>query len=295
MAQDIRSNFAQAGIGILGGTGLYEMEGLEILEEVLLETPFGKPSDAFMVGVLEGKRVAFLSRHGRGHRILPREMNYRANIYGFKMLGVQRIISISAVGSLREELKPKDIVLSDQFFDRTHRQSTFFGGGVAVHISFDQPVCPELSGVLFNSGQDLNLPLHKGGTYLCMEGPAFSTKAESNIYRQWGCDVIGMTSATEAKLSREAEICYATMSLVTDYDVWHESEEPVSAEIIFENLELNIENAKNILKRAVQSLPEKGGEACTCRRALENCIVTESELIPIEVKERLKYIIGKYL
>ncbi|MGD2295552.1 MAG: S-methyl-5'-thioadenosine phosphorylase [Candidatus Aminicenantes bacterium] len=295
MTPNNRSDLPQAGLGILGGTGLYEMEGLEISEEVFLETPFGKPSDAYMVGVLEGKSVVFLSRHGRGHRILPYELNYRANIYGFKKLGVERIISISAVGSLKEELKPRDIVLADQFFDRTHRKSTFFGDGIAVHIGFDQPVCPELSETLYRAGKELKLPLHKGGTYICIEGPAFSTKSESKIYRQWGCDVIGMTSATEAKLSREAEICYATMSLVTDYDVWHESEEPVSAEIIFENLEQNRENAKSILKRTVQSLPEHPGKGCDCQRAVENCIVTRADLITEEVKEKLKCIVGKYL
>lgn len=295
MVQEKRTDLPQVALGILGGTGLYEMDGLEILEEVFLETPFGKPSDAYIVGDLEGKRVVFISRHGRGHRILPHELNYQANIYGFKMLGVKRLISISAVGSLKEELRPKDIVISDQFFDRTSRRGTFFGDGVAVHVSFDQPVCSEIADVLFRAGEDLGLRIHKGGTYLCMQGPAFSTKAESQIYRKWGCDVIGMTSATEAKLSREAEICYATMSLVTDYDVWHESEEPVTTEMILENLAKNVDNAKRILKGAIQSLPEKVGENCACQRAVENCIVTRKDLIPQEAKDRLKYILEKYL
>ena len=295
MDQETKLNLPRVKIGILGGTGLYEMEGLEVLEEIFLDTPFGKPSDAYMIGVLEGKKVAFLSRHGRGHQILPYELNYRANIFGFKKLGVERLFSVSAVGSLKEELRPRDIVLVDQFFDRTHRRSTFFGEGVAVHIGFDQPVCPQIVDALFDSGKKTGLRIHKGGTYMCMEGPAFSTKAESNIYRQWGCDVIGMTSATEAKLSREAEICYATMSLVTDYDVWHESEEPVSAEMILDNLKQNIQNAKNVLKEAILSLPEEGAESCACRRAVENCIITQSDLIPDATKDRLWPIIGKYL
>jgi 5'-methylthioadenosine phosphorylase len=281
--------------GILGGTGLYEMEGLEILEELQIETPFGSPSDAYRIGLLEGKKVAFLSRHGRGHRLLPHELNYRANIYGFKMLGTERILSVSAVGSLKEGVKPKDIVLPGQFFDRTRRKNTFFGEGVAVHIGFHQPVCPALVDLLYQAARDLGLNIHKGGTYLCIEGPAFSSKAESNIYRQWGCDVIGMTSATEAKLCREAEICYATMSLVTDYDVWHESEEPVSAEIILDNLANNIENARNLLRKTVSILPAHQDEACGCLTALADGIVTEKKLIPESTKEKLKYIIGKYI
>lgn len=285
----------QVTTGILGGTGLYEMDGLEISEEIRLETPFGTPSDSYMIGNLEGVQAAFLSRHGRGHRHLPHELNYRANIYGFKMLGVERILSVSAVGSLKEELRPKDIVIPDQFFDRTHRRNTFFGEGIAVHIGFDSPVCPALSGLLYETGQSLELRIHRGGTYMCMEGPAFSTKAESNIYRSWGCDVIGMTSVTEAKLSREAEICYATMSLVTDYDVWHESEEPVSAEIILSNLAKNIENAKRLLKKTVLSLPSHQGDTCGCQNAVANCVVTRKSLIPESTKENLKYILGKYL
>ena len=294
MEPEMRRGLYQADLGILGGTGLYEIDGIQIIEEIFLETPFGKPSDAFFIGELEGKKIAFLSRHGRGHKILPFELNYRANIYGLKMLGVKRIISISAVGSLREELRPKDIVVPDQYFDRTHRKSTFFGEGIAVHVSLDPPICPEFAGFLYDTGKEMGLSVHQGGTYICIEGPAFSTKAESNIYRQWGCDIIGMTGATEAKLCREAEICYATLSLVTDYDVWHESEEPVTAELIFENLGQNIKNAKKILKQAIRLIPDHSFKECSCQSALAHSIVTKTDLIPVEVKNNLKYIIGKY-
>jgi 5'-methylthioadenosine phosphorylase len=285
----------KADIGILGGTGLYGIDGISGLETVHLETPFGSPSDAYLIGALEGRSVAFLSRHGRGHRLLPSDINYRANIYGFKMLGVERLISVNSCGSLKLEIRPRDIVLSDQFFDWTRRKNSFFGEGVAAHISFAQPVCPEVSAVLHESAGELGLCCHKGGTYICIEGPAFSSKAESNIYRQWGCDVIGMTAATEAKLSREAEICYATLNLVTDYDVWHAEEETVSVELILENLRLNIENAKAVIKKAVASLAVSRGEKCDCGRAIENCLVTEPSLISPEVKERLRLIIGKYI
>ncbi len=286
---------ARAEIGILGGTGLYEMEGFSHLEEVKVSTPFGEPSDAFVLGSLEGKKVAFLSRHGRGHRLLPSDINYRANIYGFKQLGATRIIAVNSCGSLKEELKPRDIVLSDQFFDRTRRRSTFFGEGIAAHISFAHPVCPELVEVLYQAGQELRLPVHKGGTYLCIEGPAFSTKAESRIYRQWGADVIGMTAATEAKLAREAELCYATINLVTDYDVWHEEEESVSVELILENLRRNIANAKALIRRALALIPAERGARCACASALANTIVTRPDLIPPELKEKLALLIGKYI
>jgi 5'-methylthioadenosine phosphorylase len=285
----------QAEIGLLGGTGLYEFEGIEVIDEQALETPFGKPSDSYIIGAYEGKKIAFLNRHRKGHRILPSEINYRANIYGFKMLGVERIISVNSVGSLKEEIRPRDIVFSDQFFDRTRRKNTFFGEGIAAHISFAHPVCSDLSRVLFETGEKLGLRVHPKGTYICIEGPAFSTKGESHIYRSWRCDVIGMTSVTEARLCREAEICYATMNLVTDYDVWHEEEETVSVELILENLRHNIHNAKSIVKEALVMLPSGRGEACECSRALKNCIVTSPDLIPPEIKERLKYIIGKYL
>ena len=290
-----RNSPPQVEIGIIGGTGLYEIEGIEDIRKVNLDTPFGEPSDSYILGELEGKRVAFLSRHSRGHRILPSEINYRANIYGFKLLGVNRVISVNSVGSLKEEIKPRDIVFPDQFYDRTRRKHTFFGEGIVAHISFAEPVCSELSNFLYEIVKDMGLRVHKGGVYICIEGPAFSTKAESNIYRSWGCDVIGMTSVTEAKLCREAEICYATMNLVSDYDVWHEVEENVSVELIMENLSCNINNVKNIVKKAVASLPYQRSGECECENALKNCIVTQLDLIPHEIKEKLKPIIGKYI
>lgn len=295
MVNEKQEKLPNAEIGILGGTGLYEIEGIEDMERVSLETPFGRTSDAYTIGSLEGKKVAFLSRHGKGHRIFPSEINYRANIYGFKMLGVERIISVNSVGSLKEEIKPRDIVFSDQFFDRTRRKNSFFGDGIVAHISFAQPVCPELSGVLFNAGEELELRVHSGGTYICIEGPAFSSKAESNIYRLWGCDVIGMTSATEAKLCREAEICYSTMNQVCDYDVWHAFEEPVSVEMILENLRQNIHNAKAIIKKAVAALSAQRSGECECAQAIKNCIVTQSDFIPENTKEKLRFIIEKYI
>jgi len=295
MDAERQDKLPQVEVGIVGGTGLYEIEGIEDVEEVKLETPLGRPSDVYVTGSLEGKRVAFLSRHSKGHRILPSEINYRANIYGFKMLGVQRIISVNSVGSLKEEIKPRDIVFSDQFFDRTRRKNSFFGEGIAAHISFDQPVCPELSRSLFSVGRELKLRVHQGGTYICIEGPAFSSKAESNIYRFWGCDVIGMTSATEAKLCREAEICYATMNLVCDYDAWHSFEEPVTIEIILENMRLNVDNAKAIIKKAVAVLKPQKSSECDCAQALENCIITHPDLIPEDIKNRLHFITGKYI
>ncbi len=285
----------QAEIGILGGTGLYEIDGIDNLEENAFETPFGKPSDTYVTGALEGKKVAFLARHSRGHRFLPSEINYRANIYGFKMMGVTRVISVNSVGSLKEKIKPKDIVISDQFYDRTRRRNTFYGEGIAVHISFAHPVCPELSQFLFETGKNLGMRVHPKGTYICIEGPAFSTKAESGIYRSWNCDIIGMTSVTEARLCREAEICYATMSLVTDYDVWHEEEESVSVELILENLRHNIHNAKSIIKKALAELPTERGDTCECSRAIKNCFVTSHERIPEETKKKLHHIIGKYI
>src|SRR5512135_513923 len=240
MANKGGAGLPQAAVGILGGTGLYEIDGLTDVREVRLSTPFGEPSDPYVLGTLEGKRVAFLSRHGRGHRLLPAEINYRANLYGFKMLGVGRIISVNSVGSLKADIRPRDIVLADQFYDRTRRANTFFGGGIVAHISFGQPVCPLLSRAVFEAADGLGLRAHPSGTYISIEGPAFSSRAESCIYKSWGCDVIGMTAATEAKLAREAEICYATMNLVTDYDVWHAEEEPVTVELILQNLWHNI-------------------------------------------------------
>jgi 5'-methylthioadenosine phosphorylase len=283
----------RAEVGILGGTGLYEIEGIQNLREVKLKTPFGDPSDAYLLGRLEGREVAFLSRHGRGHRYLPMEINYRANIYGFKMLGVERVLSVNSCGSLKQEIKPKDIVISDQFFDRTHRLNTFFGGGVAAHIGFAQPVCSDLAATLTRAGRKLGLRIHPRGVYLCIEGPAFSTKAESNIYRQWGCDVIGMTAATEAKLCREAEICYASLNLVTDYDVWHEEEETVSVELILQNLRANVEHAKAVIKKTLASLGPRA--ACGCATALRNVIVTAPGLIPDGLKKKLGPLVKGHL
>jgi 5'-methylthioadenosine phosphorylase len=284
-----------ADIGILGGTGLYDMEGIKNLKSLSLQTPFGKPSDAYMTGILEGKKIAFLSRHGRGHRLLPSEINYRANIYGFKMLGVSRVISVNSVGSLKEEIKPTDILFPDQFYDRTVRENSFFGNGLAAHIGFAHPVCPDLSNVLYRIGKEMGLRVHDKGIYLCIQGPHFSTISESNIYRKWGCDVIGMTSATEAKLCREAEICYASMSLITDYDVWHESEDSVSVEMILENMRENVNNAKSIIRKAVKILPDGKERKCECQNALKNCIVTDPSKIPPSARKKLGLIIDKYL
>ena len=285
----------RADIGILGGTGLYAIDGIKNVREIKLKTPLGDPSDAYIVGVLEGKRVAFLSRHGRGHIHLPSEINYRANVLGFKMLGVRKLISVNSVGSLREEIRPRDIVFADQFFDKTHRRSTFFGEGLAAHVALARPVCAGLSKFLYDTAVSLGLRAHLGGTYICMEGPAFSTKAESRIHRLWGGDVIGMTGATEAKLFREAEICYATMNLATDYDCWHRSEESVSVDLILENLRKNIDNAKAIIKTAVAGLPADADCADGCGNALQGAIVTDPRLIPAATKRKLALIIGRHL
>jgi 5'-methylthioadenosine phosphorylase len=285
----------RATIGILGGTGLYEIEGIEDISEVSLDTPFGSPSDSFILGSLEGTRIAFLSRHGRGHRLLPAEINARANIYGFKRLGVEQLISVNSVGSLKEEIKPKDFVVVDQFFDRTHRVNTFFGGGIAAHVGLAHPVCPSLSGDLKQSASRLGIRIHAGGTYLCIEGPAFSSRAESLVYRSWGCDVIGMTGATEAKLCREAEVCYSVLALVTDYDVWHEEEESVSVELVLQNLRENVSRAKSVVKQAVSLAASRRSRDCGCGEALKNAIVTNPELIPHDIREKLDLLIGKYL
>ena len=285
----------QAEIGILGGTGLYEIDGITDVREVKLRTPMGDPSDAYFVGTLEGRRVAFLSRHSRGHRILPQEINNRANIYGFKMLGVTKIISANSCGSLKEEIRPRDIVFADQFFDRTHRVNTFFGGGIVAHVGVAQPVCPDLSKFLYDTAMCLGVRAHLGGTYICIEGPAFSTKAESEIYRSWGCSVVGMTAPTEAKLAREGEICYATMNLVTDYDVWRAEEEDVSVELVLENLRLNIHNAKAIIKKALATMPSELEGECACNEALRNTIMTAPQLIPAAKKRELALIIGRYV
>jgi 5'-methylthioadenosine phosphorylase len=295
MARAKSKNSNLASIGILGGTGLYGIDGVEDVREVRVETPFGEPSDAFVIGTLEGKRVAFLSRHGRGHRLLPAEINYRANIYAFKALGVGRMISVNSVGSLTADIRPRDIVLADQFYDRTRRANTFFGGGIVAHISFGQPVCPELSKSVYDAAAGLGLRAHPAGTYICIEGPAFSSRAESVIYKSWGCDIIGMTAATEAKLCREAEICYATMNLVTDYDVWHAEEEAVSVELILQNLHHNIGNAKAVIKRAVAGLGPDQPDVCGCSTALRNTIVTSPSLIPAGTRAKLGLLIDKYL
>jgi 5'-methylthioadenosine phosphorylase len=288
---------SQARIGVIGGSGLYQMEALTNVEEVSLETPFGRPSDAFMVGTIDGVSVAFLARHGRGHRLLPTEIPFRANIYGMKMLGVERIISASAVGSLREELKPMDIVLPDQFFDRTrHRASTFFGDGVAAHVTFGDPVCREVCDVLETvARRELQgIDIHRGGTYICMEGPAFSTKAESEVYRSWGMHVIGMTNLQEAKLAREAEICYATMALVTDYDCWHPDHDSVTVEMVIDFLNRNSANAQKLIRGAVAELSNSARE-CKCGKSLRHAIITSPDKITPEARERLRAIIGKYV
>ena len=284
-------------IGIIGGSGLYQMKELTDVQEVFLDTPFGKPSDAYITGTLFGMRVAFLPRHGRGHKFLPTEIPFRANIYGMKMLGVERIISASAVGSLREEYRPMDIVLPDQFVDRTRlRQSTFFGNGIAAHISFADPVCHELCDIIQETAHNVipDVTLHRGGTYLCMEGPAFSTRAESELYRDWGISVIGMTNLQEAKLAREAEICYATIALVTDYDCWHPAHDSVTIEMVIDYLNRNSVNAQKLIAGAVSKLTKiKAG--CRCGQALQFAIITSRDLITPEAKERLKAIIQKYM
>jgi len=281
-------------IGIIGGSGLYQMAGLTEAQEVAVETPFGKPSDNFIVGKIEGKRVAFLARHGRGHRILPSELNFRANIFAMKKLGVEKIISASAVGSLREEHRPLDIVLPDQFFDRTRgRISTFFGEGLVVHVSFAHPVCSHLGDQLMEASAQSGVPVKRGGTYLCMEGPAFSTVAESNVYRSWGMDIIGMTNLQEAKLAREAEICYATVALVTDYDCWHPDHDAVTVDQVIAVLNQNSENGQKLIRAAVRVLDER--RPCKCGSALKSAILTDRAKVPTEIKEKLELLIGKYL
>ncbi|MEE9234162.1 MAG: S-methyl-5'-thioadenosine phosphorylase [Candidatus Acidoferrales bacterium] len=281
-------------LGIIGGSGLYGMAGLSRTKEVRLTTPFGKPSDAYLLGTLDGRRVAFLARHGRGHRILPTELNFRANIYGFKKLGVERILSVSAVGSLKEELQPTDFVLPDQFFDRTRlRPSTFFGGGIVAHVSFADPMCPALRDVLKEACRRAGVTVHPRGTYVCMEGPMFSTQAESHAYRQLGFDVIGMTNLQEAKLAREAEICYATVAMVTDYDCWHPEHDAVTGKQVMEYLARNIENVQRVIREAVPAVP--AARPCKCGSALAHAIITEPKKIPASIKRKLRPIIGKYV
>lgn len=287
---------SQVRIGIIGGSGLYQMPELTDVEEVKVDTPFGSPSDAFIVGTLEGERVAFLPRHGRGHRFTPTEVPFRANIYAMKSLGVERILSASAVGSLQEKYAPLDMVIPDQFFDRTRgrvKESTFFGEGIVAHVSFAHPVCSALGDVLQQSCVAANVNVHRGGTYLCMEGPAFSSVAESNVYRSWGMDIIGMTNLQEAKLAREAEICYATLALVTDYDCWHPGHDAVSVETVIEYLNKNVRNAQIILRESVKQLQGKD-RACKCGSALKNAIFTGRELWPEATTKKLEAIIRKY-
>lgn len=281
-------------IGIIGGSGLYSMEGLTDAKEVRVKTPFGDPSDAIVVGQMKGRRVAFLARHGRGHRFSPSDINYRANICALKMLGVERVLSVSAVGSLREEFPPLDFLIPDQFFDRTRgRIATFFGGGVVAHVGFDKPVCAQLSAWIGEACDRVGVTAHRGGTYVCMEGPQFSTLAESHTYRQLRFDVIGMTNLTEAKLAREAELCYATVAMITDYDCWHPSHGAVTVTEIIENLTRNATNAQNVIRDAVKQIPE--ARDCHCGRALAHAILTDRKMIPAAARKRLAPIAGKYL
>jgi 5'-methylthioadenosine phosphorylase len=282
----------EAMVGIIGGSGFYEL--LEDAREVKLETPFGAPSDSYFLGEIDGVPVAFLPRHARGHRILPGEVNYRANIWGMKALGVHYVLSASAVGSLREELAPLDVVVPDQLFDRTKsRPSTFFGDGVVVHMGFADPFCPYTSKAIVEAGRGVGATVHEGGTYVCIEGPQFSTRAESNVYRQLGFDIIGMTNLQEAKLAREAELCYATMAMVTDYDVWYEGEEDVTLEQVLANVQRNVATAQAIVRRAVGALDQH--RDCGCRHAVESAINTPADLIPPATKQKLDLLIGKYL
>jgi 5'-methylthioadenosine phosphorylase len=281
-------------IGIIGGSGLYSMPGFEAQEERAVETPWGAPSDPYVVGKLGGKEVAFLARHGKGHRISPSELNFRANIYGFKALGVERILSLSAVGSLKEEHKPMDFVIPDQFVDRTRgRVSTFFGEGLVAHISFAHPICGQLAKVAQAAGMSAGVNSKTGGTYLCMEGPAFSTLAESNLYRSWGMDVIGMTNLQEAKLAREAEICYVTIAMVTDYDCWHPDHDAVTVDEIIAVLNKNASNACKLIAAAVAAMPEQ--RDCKCAKALAHALITDRKMIPAETRAKLELLVGKYL
>ena len=284
----------EAEIGIIGGSGLYSMPGLTDIREHALSTPFGDPSDNFILGNLEGRKVAFLARHGRGHRLLPSELNFRANIYAMKQLGVERIVSVSAVGSLKEEHKPTDFVVPDQFIDRTFlRTSTFFGNGVVGHVAFGDPVCATVAKAAVDACAQAGVVGKSGGTYVCMEGPQFSTKAESNLYRSWGADVVGMTNLQEAKLAREAEICYATVAMVTDYDCWHPGHDSVTVDQIVAVLHQNAENAAKVVRATVAALPSE--RACACASAAKYAILTQPAAIPPEAKERLKLLFGKYL
>jgi 5'-methylthioadenosine phosphorylase len=283
-----------ATLGIIGGSGLYSMTGLTDTREIHVKTPFGEPSDAIVLGMLEGKRVAFLARHGRGHRILPSEINFRANVYAMKQLGVQRIISVSAVGSLQEDLKPGEFLVPDQFFDRTKlRVSTFFGEGLVAHVTFDKPTCAQASAVLADASVHCGVKVHRRGTYVCIEGPQFSTLAEAHVHRQLRFEVIGMTNVTEAKLAREAEICYATIAMITDYDCWHPEHESVTGAQIVETLNQNAGNAQRVLREAVRAMPAE--RTCKCGNALRHSLITNMKLVPPATKKKLAAIIGKYI
>ncbi len=283
-----------AQIGVIGGSGLYAMEGFAARQEVTIETPFGKPSDPYVVGQLHGHDVAFLARHGRGHRFSPSEINYRANIFGMKMLGVERILSLSAVGSLQEELRPRDFLIPDQFFDRTRgRAATFFGDGLVAHVSFAEPICPQLASLVEDSCRQAGVAARRGGTYICMEGPAFSTKAESNVYRSWGMDVIGMTNLTEAKLAREAEICYVTIAMVTDYDCWHPEHDAVTVQDILGHLAANAKNAQAVVADAIRRMPRR--RECSCGSALASALITDRAAIPETTRKKLGLLVDKYL
>lgn len=280
-------------LGVIGGSGLYEMEGMKNVRTVSVQTPFGEPSDAIVVGEIEGRTLAFLPRHGRGHRFLPSQINYRANLYALKKIGARWVLSISAVGSMKEDIRPGDIVVVDQFYDHTRfRPCTFFGDGIVGHIPFADPVCPNLAGIACASAKKIVKRTHRGGTYLCMEGPAFSTRAESRIYRKWGVDVIGMTNMPEAKLAREAELCYATLALATDYDCWHETEEDVSIESILAIIRKNVENSKRIIREVARRLP--GKDACGCGEALRHAVITDRKRIPAATRKRLALFLEKY-
>ena len=284
----------KAEIGIIGGSGLYSMPGLTNVREEVVATPFGAPSDSFILGDLEGRQVVFLARHGRGHRLLPSELNFRANIFALKMLGVESILSISAVGSLQEQHKPTDFVIPDQFIDRTFaRNATFFGDGIVAHVAFGDPVCPAVATAFQQACDSVGVVGKRGGTYVCMEGPQFSTRAESNLYRSWGADVIGMTNLQEAKLAREAEICYATVAMVTDYDCWREGHDDVTVDQVVAVLHQNAENATRVVRAAITFLPAETG--CSCRDALRYAILTDHKVIPPETKERLGLLLNKYL
>ncbi|MBM4139394.1 MAG: S-methyl-5'-thioadenosine phosphorylase [Nitrospira sp.] len=282
----------QHSIGVIGGSGLYDIEGLKSVRRVQVRTPFGSPSDAITVGTLAGVKVAFLSRHGRGHKLNPSEINYRANIYALKSLGVTRVISVSAVGSMKESISPGHVVMPDQFIDLTKRRSsTFFEGGMVAHVAFGEPICSHLAQAVVAAGKQAGATLHRGGTYLCMEGPQFSTKAESRLYRQWGVDVIGMTNMPEAKLAREAELCYATLALVTDYDCWHETEEAVTVEVILDTLHQNVVLAKRIVQTVMPSLA--ASRACACGQALDHAIVTDRRSVPAAATKKLGLLIRR--